>query len=267
MKILEVKKRELNYNEYKMRSAKESDYETLITESTTILENGKVKVVYLELDMDSTDIQSALNNIDFSTHYRTNGLKTTSEVIGYQPRNVLRRDYCTTTSLAVKNPKEHKIIVGYAEKATEKYREHSPQFYAKHEETMQDKILPEYRMPKSVFTSGIVNKNNPLKYHFDTGNFTEVWSAMFVFKHRVSGGFLALPEYNVGIELKNNSLFLFDGQGILHGVTPIKKHGLEAYRYSIVFYSLKGIWKCQTLTDELIRIRKLKTSREVKRAK
>lgn len=248
-----------------MRSAVESDYSRLITESTTLVENGIVKVVYLELDMDSSDIQAALNRINFSTHYRTSGLKTTSEIVGYQPRNTLRRDYCGITSLATKQRQEHDVIVSYAEKATQHYQQHSPDFYSKHEKEMVGKIRPEYRMKGSVFTSGIVNKNNPLKYHFDTGNFNEVWSAMFVFKHRVGGGYLALPEYGLGIELKNNSLFMFDGQGLLHGVTPIKKLGHEAYRYSIVFYSLKRMWQCQTITDELIRIRKLKTKREKNR--
>ena len=31
----------------------------------------------------------------------------------------------------------------------------------------------------------------------------------------------------------------------------------DAYRFSIVYYSLKGMWKCLTLTEELLRSRKL----------
>ena len=90
---------------------------------------------------------------------------------------------------------------------------------------------------------------------------------MVVFKGGVSGGFLSLPEYRAGVELKDNSLFMFDGQSILHGVTPIKKHNPNSYRYSIVYYSLRQMWKCLTIDEEVIRIRQRKTKRELLRAK
>jgi len=119
---------------------------------------------------------------------------------------------------------------------------------------------------ESIFTSGIVNENNPLKYHFDTGNFKDVFSCMVVFKNGVENGFLSLPEYDVGFQLPNNSIFLFDGQGILHGVTPITRQTPESYRYSVVYYSLKRMWQCLEIDEELARIRKKKTSRERARA-
>lgn len=123
----------------------------------------------------------------------------------------------------------------------------------------------DYVIQDSAFTSGIINKNNPLKYHFDRGNFVDVWSNMLVFKHRIEGGFLSCPEFDIGFELKHNSLLMFDGQGILHGVTPIKRHGPESYRYSIVYYSMRQMWQCRPLGEEIDRIRKKKTERERKR--
>ena len=55
---------------------------------------------------------------------------------------------------------------------------------------------------------------------------------------------------------------MFDGQGIMHGVTPITYESPLSYRYSIVYYSLKQMWKCLTIDEELVRIRNKKTQRE-----
>ena len=88
---------------------------------------------------------------------------------------------------------------------------------------------------------------------------------MAVFKHDVEGGYLCLPEYRVAVECKNNSLFIFDGQSILHGVTPIRRLTTEGYRYSIVYYTLQQMANCLPPEEELNRIRKNKTERELKR--
>jgi hypothetical protein len=88
---------------------------------------------------------------------------------------------------------------------------------------------------------------------------------MIILKKDMQGGYLSLPEFGIGVECSNNSLFLFDGQGILHGVTPFKKLSLDSYRYSIVYYSMQQIWKCLPLTEELAHVRELKAQRELKR--
>jgi hypothetical protein len=130
---------------------------------------------------------------------------------------------------------------------------------------MESKVLNEWAIRDTPFTSGIINKNNPLKYHFDAGNFRGMYSCMVGFKQDVGGGFLALPDYGVAVEIAHNSVFMFDGQEILHGVTPIRRLSTKAFRYTIVYYSLQQIWKCLPLDGELARIRKLKTEREEKR--
>jgi hypothetical protein len=79
---------------------------------------------------------------------------------------------------------------------------------------------------------------------------------MIVFKGGIQGGHLSVPEYGLRFKLPNNSLFMFDGQGLLHGVTPIKMESPASYRYSIVYYTLKRMWQCLEVNEELIRIRK-----------
>ena len=265
MKTLIVQRRELDLDQFKMRSAAESDYDTLVTESTAVYEDGDLMIAYLELDLDCSHVVQALQAMSFETERRTSGLISQSRVFGYLPRNTLRRDFCTATWLAVNQPREHAIITAYAVRVAEYYRSLNPDLYEKHQRTTDEHVVGDYRIKDSPFTSGIVNKNNPLKYHFDRGNFKDVWSCMLVFKNNVQGGYLSVPEYGLGFELKHNSLFMFDGQGLLHGVTPIVRRTPDAYRYSIVYYSMREMWNCLPVTDELIRIRNLKTERELKR--
>jgi hypothetical protein len=266
MNKIAVERRAIDLSAYKLRSAQESDYDALITESAEIYEDGRLMIVYLELDTDPAPIVEALQRVKYVNDFRTDGLPTNSRTFGFLPRNPLRRDFCTATSLAKENPADHALICDYAERVCDRYYElYNPELYQRHKAATQKHVVGEYRIKQSVFTSGIINYNNPLKYHFDSGNFADVWSNMLVFKHKTSGGYLSVPEYGIGFELKHNSLLMFDGQGLLHGVTPIRKHAPDGFRFSVVYYSLRQMWNCAPLDDELIRIRKVKTERERKR--
>jgi hypothetical protein len=266
MKILELKNKNLDYKLFKHRSAEETDYDTLITESCIGVENGEIKFVYQALDFEPADLVEALKRIKYTESKRTDGLTTRSRVFGFKPRNTMRGDYCKGSSLAYDFPAEHKLVCEYAGKIEGLYQAAHPKGYAAHSEKTQT-VKNAYRLgQKSIFTSGIINKNNPLKYHFDTGNFKAVYSCMLVFKEGVKGGYLALPEYGVGIQLVHNSIFMFDGQSIMHGVTPITMLHPHSYRYSVVYYSLQQLWKCLEIDDELARIRNVKRQRELKRA-
>lgn len=261
--ILTLERKALNIGEYRDRHAEESDYERLVTQPSLVYEpDGKEpKIVYLTLEEECDELVEALNTIDYDKTYRVKGMMTLSRTIGYSPRVTIRRDFCTTSSTATTHPAEHVLITSYAAKVAKYYQEFAPALYAEHEQ-MTQKVLSDWRIEESVFTSGIVNKNNPLPYHFDTGNFKNVWSNMLVFKHNVRGGYLAVPEYGLGFELRHNSLLMFDGQNILHGVTPIYQLTEDAYRYSIVYYSLQQMWKCLPPKEEMLRIRKIRSERE-----
>lgn len=266
MKVIDAVRREIDFDEYKLRFASEKDCSQFISESCIVRENEVVKAVYLELgdEIDSSELVRGLKSIKYDTGYRTLGLKSTSRVFGFQPRLTIRRDYCSATRLAKEQPDIHKLVTDFAIKAEEYYQKYNPHLHQKHEQ-VTSKVLPEYMIKSSVFTSGIINKDNQLMYHFDKGNFKDVWSNMLVFKHRIEGGYLAVPEYDMCFELKHNSLFMFDGQGLLHGVTPFKKKTPDSFRYSVVYYSMQQMWNCEPLGSELERIRKKKTERERKR--
>lgn len=265
MKEIEITPIDIDLKQYVKRSALESDYETLIKDDCIVHTPDKGSILYKKLDWDFGQMENALRGIKYQKTERTGGLKTTSRVFGYQPRIALRRDYCTATSLALQEKEKNETVCNYGKRIIPIYKDFFPHVFEKHEQEVEERILPEWKIEGSPFTSGIINENNPLKYHFDSGNFKRVCSCMLVFKTDIDGGYLAVPELNVGFELVNHSLLIFDGQSLLHGVTPIRKLTPRAKRYTVVYYSLEQMWKCEPLSEELARIRAVKTQRERKR--
>lgn len=269
MRTIEKSRKNLEIKDYRLRSASESDYEELVKESAILTSEGRVKVIYQQLDdlgFDSDVIVRALKTIKYQEGRRSRGLTSYSRIFGFSPRTEFRQNFCKVTSLALDHPNEHQILCDYAKKISEIYRMRAKEVYEEHD-TMALKVMGQWKLEGSPFTSGIVNKNSALKYHHDTGNFKDVYSCMLGFKYNVQGGYLALPEYNVAFEIKNNSLFIFDGQNIIHGVTPIKYLSEDAFRYTIVYYSLKRMWECKTVGEEVERIRNIHTEIEEKRAR
>lgn len=257
---------DLDLQEWKHREAHETDYHELITAPTLVFDadTNDLVLVCLQLDEDTSDIENALQTVKMDKTARTTGVRTTSKIFGAQARTLPRRDHCTAAALAIENPTAHSTIAGYADTVSRYYETYNPNIYADHKQKTR-KVLDEWRMENSIFTSGSINLNNPIPYHFDAGNYAHVWSNMLVFKHEVGGGYLSIPEYDLAFALPTNSLLMFDGQQSMHGVTPIEMFSEEAYRYSVVFYSLKQMWSCLPIDDEIARARKVRTERETRK--
>jgi hypothetical protein len=265
MNELNVTKNKIHLKEYIRRSAKESDFENLITDDTIVMCDGVPIILYVKMDDPNYNVRVACKKIKYGKGTRTQGLKTESAIFGFRPRNTIRQDFCSVTALNYRQPIENVIICNFGKTLAALYQKHFPEIFKTHGEIVKEKILDEWLIDDTPFTSGIVNKNNPLNYHFDTGNITGMLSNMVVFKKDVEGGYLSCPEYNIGFEVADNTVILFNGQEILHGVTPIKKTKDNGYRYSIVYYTLQQMWHCLTITDEIVRIRNVRIDRETKR--
>ena len=265
MKRLDKKKVDIDIAKFKKRTAKRSDVSSLIKEDIIIYDNNEPVIFYKKLDEDTSALRWAMKNVKYGTGKRSRGLVSTSAVFGYSPRIAMRHDYCTSTAMAQTHKKQHYIITEFAEKLVRYYEKHFPLQYEKHKEVVDEKVMKEWTMGNTPFTSGIVNKNNQLKYHFDAGNFKGVLSNMVVFKKDVQGGYLVIPEYDIALEVADNTLTIFNGQNILHGVSTIEYPNEHAYRYSAVYYTLEQMWKCEPINDEIARIRKIKTEREKNR--
>lgn len=267
MQFLEVIPREIDVRAMQKRSAKEGDCSRVINEDCTVVVNGEPKIIYLAL-VNHPAVERArlaVQRVKYSTSTRTSGLVTTSRIFGYAPRNVLRGHPCRAVSLAVDQPKEHDAICAVAPTIDEFYKQHFPAIHEHHRD-VATRVREQWIIPDSVFTSGIINYNNPLQYHFDAGNFSRVCSAMLGFRHKTTGGHLACPELDVSFEIGDRSLILFDGQKLLHGVTPIQRHGIDSFRYTVVYYSLKQMWNCDTVRGEVDALRERRSATERRKA-
>jgi len=265
MKRIDLKRSEIDKDKFKKRTALKSDVSTLIKEDCIIYVDDVPVVLYKKLQTDTSALRWAVKSQKYNSGKRSRGLVSTSNIFGFSPRVAMRHDYCTVTSMAQNYPKQHHVITDFAKELVGYYREYFPNQYEYHNKLVEERVMNDWTIGGSPFTSGIVNKNNQLKYHFDAGNFKGVLSNMVVFKKDVEGGHLIIPELDIALEVADNTLTVFNGQEILHGVSTIEYQNPAAYRYSIVYYSLEQMWKCEPLRDEIKRIRKVKTEREKKR--
>jgi len=265
VETVRVTDREIDLAKYKKRTALDEDYHQFIDYPCKIYDGDRLIAIYLNLPDSHHELVEDIAKIKYSYNFRTQGLRTTSRIFGYMPRETIRKDYCSAVSLAREDPKTHTEVCEFGKVCTELYKVHAPEIFKVHEDIVNEKVKKDWVIEGTPFTSGIINKNNPLKYHFDAGNFDDVYSNMVAFKKDCKGGHLSIPSYDIGLEIADHSLLFFDGQKILHGVTPFKIVSKEGYRFTIVYYTLKQMWKCQTVNEEIIRIRKRKTEREQRR--
>lgn len=270
MKTIILKRNDkFNKKDFVYRTAKESDYSRLINDDVTIIDEdtGKIAIVYFIIPKMPKNLLKSIMAIKYGKNLRIKGLVTHSRIFGWRHREVIRNDFCTSASLAKTNPNEHGHIIEFGKVLTKYYKMFCPEIYKAHKEITDTKILPEWQLEGTPFSSGIINKNNALHYHFDAGNFKNVYSNMICLRSNVKGGYLSIPEYDIGLEIANNSVLLFDGQKICHGVTPLTLIGKNAYRYTLVYYTLKQMWNCEPIKKEITRYKAKRTDIEDRRFK
>ncbi len=266
MREIHLEKKEFDYFPFLKREALRSDVSQLIKEDVMIYLDGEPTLLYKSLDnVDTSALRWAVKKIKYIDSFRTRGLTSESVTFGYNPRNPVRHDYCRATTLAIEHPKPNIILMEFSEQLAQIYEQYFPQKYQEHSALVQDKVLSNWTMENSPFTSGIVNKNSRLNYHRDAGNFRGMLSNMVVFKKDIEGGYLVIPGFDLALEVADNTITIFNGQDHLHGVSSIEYKNPHSYRYSIVYYSLEQMWKCLEVEEEVKRIRTRKDEKEKKR--
>jgi hypothetical protein len=267
MQRIEVERRPVDIERFRGSYASERHAQKFIDGPALVFIDGceQPAAVYVELDERLPEAVAALRRINFSTSMRMGGMISTSRTFGYAPKMVGRgEETCREAKLATEDRHSHDVIAGLSAIVEGCYRRLNPHLYAEHQATVSN-VLPDWRLSGGVFTSGIINRNNKLPYHYDRGNFADCWSNMLVFKRGCAGGNLACPELDLCFRLRDHSLLMFDGQSILHGVTPFRMARQDGYRFSVVFYSLKQMWRCETQSDTVSLAARRRTAREQKR--
>jgi hypothetical protein len=91
MQTLVIKRKPIDLKQYCNRRAAVTDCAQLLTDEFKLIdeESGKVVAVYCKPSGDDAalnDIFDACRKVNYQTTHRTNGLKTTSRIFGFNPR-------------------------------------------------------------------------------------------------------------------------------------------------------------------------------------
>lgn len=228
-------------------------------------ETGNPVYAYLPLG-DVTDLRRAVRAVDIRETYRAaSGRRNASRVFGWSPRRpVQRREACNSTSFAKEQPLEQATLDQWAVRLLDLLRGIDPTVAERDEATMRE-VNADWRMAGTTWTSGVVNQNSQLPYHRDGFNFP-TWSAMPVLRKGCDGGHLHLPEYDATLACRDGWGVFFCGMELVHGVTPMRLTRPDGYRFSVVYYALRGMKDCHTFAEETRRARRVRTERERRQA-
>ena len=224
-------------------------------------------LVYMPMEEDMVpELRAAVRGVKYSSSGVTRqqmGIENHSRTFGMAPRKPFQtREACRPTSLSYEQPEIHDVLVRTADRLSLMMRQIAPEVYD-NDKTETNAVADEWRISEdSLWTSGVINKTSTLPYHYDGNNF-DMWSAMPVVRRGIRGGALSMPEYGVTVECRDGWVLFFPGYRYLHGVTPIAHVTKDAYRYSVVYYCLRGMKDCFTYAVEQAEARKKRTQREV----
>jgi len=216
-------------------------------------------------------LRNAVLNIDVSTVARETSKgeswESKSRTFGMAPRLAFRkRESCRVTPLAAEKPIEHSVITSMASVFSEYMQALLPEQY-KQDASRMTEIQEDWKIgDQDLWTSGVINKSAAMPYHRDGFNF-KTWSVMPVVRKQMLGGHLHFPEYGVTVGCRDGWLLYFPGYKYVHGVTPMRAKTPDAYRYSIVYYALRGMKDCYTYAMETAKGQESRMAREEDMAK
>lgn len=223
---------------------------------------GEAILLYMPFPGDTKSLRRAILDTGMSTTLRAGGMRNNSRTFGMAPRSVvLKRESCRPASLSWDNPEAQMTLNATASILGQTLREVLPEIHEHDSEVLQQ-VLPEWRMTEdALWTSGVINQSSQLPYHRDRANF-ETWSAMPVLRRGMTGGHLSMPEFGITVNCRDGWVLIFNGHRHVHGVTPMTATQKDGYRYSIVFYALRGMKDCHTYAVEVGEARRKRTERE-----
>jgi|11BtaG_2_1085332.scaffolds.fasta_scaffold06651_2 hypothetical protein len=244
MKKITVKTDKIGkYKHLNKTQARVTGKEIIISEPTQIVNEEGVLLVHYDYipKQINKSIHKELQQIKFIKSTRKSGLATESVIFGFSPRDMVKGLSCRLSKWHDAQKKIHNKFCHYAGEFDILYKKLFPELHKQHNQVLNKEILPCYRIPKTTYTSGIINKTNGLLYHTDNGNYKGYRSCMMYHEiGEISGGELSFPELNLLFKFQDSTYIFFDGATLLHGVCPIKKtHKSE--RYTTVFYTLEGL--------------------------
>jgi hypothetical protein len=186
-----------------------------------------------------------------------------ARTFGWLPRRpLMKREGCGPSGLATNEPDANAFLTRLGGWLGDEFRRLAPGIAAHDLDLVSQAVHSDWLMEeRALWTSGVVNRSSQLPYHRDSTNFP-TWSAMPTIRYRMRGGHLHLPEYNIVFPCGDGDVTWFCGQEFVHGVTPMWTRGSDAYRFSVVYYALRGMKNCATVAEETASLAVRRTERE-----
>ena len=190
---------------------------------------------------------------DGSVSNTTVGNKVYSGVIGFMDSSAMVR-YCRKTSFSRSHFDKFKEGVPFVEFIDKKYKELCPEHYKK-QMNISIGTNKNYRIGETSFTTVTVNKNFQTAVHKDSGDFSEGFGNLSVYREGdYEGSYFCLPEYRAAIDMRNCDI-LFADVHRLHGNTPFRNMSDDYLRIAFVMYYREYMYLCKQPKDELLRVK------------
>lgn len=254
----------VDHKQYLKKVPTANEYNLLIKEDAIFYDpEGSPIIIYKVLPKNIID---SLRHLAFDSKFtksaRSNGIPTQSAIFGALPRVTYRNDFCRFTVNTRTQKKLLADVLRFSDVISGLYKKYLPEQYQHNIDIITQNVVDDYVIKGTPFTTVNFNVNHAIKYHTDTGNFKGVYSNVVIMKNNIIGGYLVVPEYRIAFEQTDGALILFDGQKILHGVTPILRTKNNGYRCSCVFYSLASMKNCYPYKEEMQRAKTTRTKVE-----
>ena len=256
--LLITKKHNLRYAEVKHQQLKSNLSRQVIDDTFLAVTDTGYPIYYGSGKYNIEELREMLDNTNIPISKRHSGMNQRALVTNDVAPTRNKNDYASSSTFSRDFPDSQLLVNKYARMLNEEYRNVLPDYHKSHVEKTSEggkyAILPDWKIAGTPFTSGIINKDTSLGCHLDSKNVKDGLSAMIVLSSGVRGGNLILPEYDLEFKLKDNSILIFNGGKIMHGVTPMQFEHEDSHRYSLVFYTSGGFCRCGTPKEELEKV-------------
>lgn len=159
-----------------------------------------------------------------------------------------RNPMCRHTAMTT-IPEVWKPMTALSRILDEQFREALPGRYAAQRE-VADKVLPEWLIAGTVFSTITLNRNWQVAYHYDAGDCVEGFGVMFQWRSgEFVGGHFVLPAYGLMIRYDMGDILLANVHE-LHGITRIVPGRGKWERGVGVFYLRPGLTRCRCREEE-----------------
>jgi len=177
-----------------------------------------------------------------------------SGIVGYFDRNA-RFPYCRLTAFNQQHLDRFNKALPIIKFVDSWYAKLMPYEYGLQRE-LADHTSQDFVIKGTAFTTVTVNRNWQTAVHKDSGDYRYGFGNLLALRQGTyTGGWLCLPRWGIGFDLRNGDLLLMDVHQ-WHGNTPIVLEDKNAIRLSLVMYYREKMIQCGTMKQEIERAKR-----------